>query len=215
MTAGFDGVARVYRFLEYAAFGRTLQRARVAFTDRLTGCQSVLILGEGDGRFLADLARRLPASRMHCVDASEAMLTLAARRLSVADRTRITFERADARALDLGARTYDAVVTLFFLDCFSTEQVEALVARVSARLRPGAPWLFADFAIPPRGPARWHARVIVGGLYTFFRWRTGIVARELPASERALQRAGLTLAGEREFRLGLVRSAVYAVPAHS
>lgn len=214
MTGGFDRVAGVYRFLEYAAFGRALQKARVAFVERLAGCQDILILGEGDGRFLRTLVQIAPAARIHCVDASARMLRLAAEQLSAVDRARITFDQTDACDLDLGTSTYDAVVTLFFLDCFSTDQVDALVSRVSRHMRPGALWLFADFAIPPKGLARWYARVVVGGLYRFFRWQTGLAARELPASERSLKRAGLWCIDEKESRGGLVRSTVYLVPAH-
>lgn len=209
MTQGFDSVAPVYRWLEYAAFGGTLQRARLAFVDRLGSCRNILILGEGDGRFLRALVKAAPSARIHCVDASARMLRLAAEQLSAGDRARITFEQTNVLALDLGTSTYDAVVTLFFLDCFSTDQVDALVSRVSRHMRPGALWLFADFAIPPRGLARLHARLVVGALYVFFRWRAGLEASELPPSEALLRQAGFRCREQREFRAGLVRSTVF------
>ena len=214
MTQGFDRVAGVYRWLEYAAFGKALERARVAFVDRLSHCENILILGDGDGRFLKTLVPAAPAARIRSVDASARMLLVAAQPLRAADRARVTFEQADALDLDLGTSTYDAVVTLFFLDCFSHDQVDALVSRVSRHMRPDALWLFADFAIPPRGLARWSARVVVGGLYWFFRWQTGLVARELPASERSLKRAGWWCVDEVESHGGLVRSTAYLMPPH-
>jgi ubiquinone/menaquinone biosynthesis C-methylase UbiE len=207
---GFDNVARVYRVLEHAAFGRTLQRARVAHIDRLRHCADILILGDGDGRFLSALMTAAPTARAHCIDASPAMQALAAARLGAVDRARVTFECADARNVDLGARTFDAVVTMFFFDCFVDVDVQAMVTSLLPRLRPGGMWLFADFAIPPRGLARLHARLVVGALHAFFRWQAGIAARLLPASPAILESTGLHCSAHSTFRAGLVESVVYA-----
>ncbi len=208
--ASFDRLARVYQYLEHAAFGRALQRARTAHIQHVRDCTDILILGDGDGRFLSAVLPVAANARVHCVDDSAAMLMLAAARVGEADRARVTFERADARRFDPGPRAFDAVVTMFFLDCFTEADVRHMVARLTPRLRPGAVWLFADFAIPPRGLARLHARLIVGSLYAFFRWRTGIEARALPPSERLLDEAGLRCVATSEWRGGLLRSAVYA-----
>ncbi len=207
--SGFDRVARIYHALELAAFGRTLQRARTAFLDRITAGSRVLILGDGDGRFLRALLDTVPGCTVHCVDGSARMLSLAAARLTAEERTRATFEHADARQYDPGPRPFDAIVTLFFLDCFVEHDVRQLVSRLSPNLREGGIWLFADFAIPARAPARWHAQLVVNGLYLFFRWRAGLDARALPPSEAILQTAGLVAADQREYRAGLIRSVVY------
>nr|MBP6717075.1 class I SAM-dependent methyltransferase [Acidobacteriota bacterium] len=143
------------------------------------------------------------------VDGSARMLSLAAARLTAEERTRATFEHADARQYDPGPRPFDAIVTLFFLDCFVEHDVRQLVSRLSPCLRAGGIWLFADFAIPARAPARWHAQLVVNGLYLFFRWRAGLDARALPPSEAILQTAGLVAADQREYRAGLIRSVVY------
>ena len=209
----FDGLARSYRALEFLAFGRDLERARFCLLGRLAGCRDILVLGEGDGRCLARLVRAAPLARIRCVDASGAMLARAAARLTdPADRARVTFEQGDALALDLPAGRHDAVVTLFFLDCLLPDQVERLVARVQGALRPGASWLWADFAVPAgwrRGPARAALRL----LYFFFRWQTGLPARELPPAEAMLGRAGFRREDAREFRGGFIRAALLRGPA--
>ena len=208
--AGFDRVARIYRALEYAAFGATLQRARTAHVDRLRGCRDVLFLGDGDGRFLAALLAAAPHARVTSVDASAAMLTMAAARVHDDDSARVTFTRADMRTITPPPQSLDAIVTLFSLDCVSDDDVRAVVRRLAPALRAQGQWLFADFALPPRGLARLHARVVVAALYLFFRWQTHIPARALPQSERWLSEAGLVLLAETSFRAGLIRSAVYA-----
>ncbi|MCR4374108.1 MAG: class I SAM-dependent methyltransferase [Acidobacteria bacterium] len=202
-------MAATYQALELCAFGGGLQRARTAFVDHLTPCRDVLTLGDGDGRFLKALLDAAPDVRVHSVDASARMLALAGGRLTAHQRARLTFDCADARHFDPGQRTYDAIVTMFFLDCFVEGDVERIVSRILPHLRPGGLWLYADFAIPPSGAARMHARVAVSALYRFFRWRADLEARTLPPSEAILQRAGLSCLDQREFRAGLIRSAVY------
>ena len=211
--ANFDPLARGYRALEFLAFGRALERARFCLLDRLTGCRDLLVLGEGDGRCLARLVQVAPAARIHCIDASAAMLARAEARLAGnAARARVTFECADILSVSLPPARYDAVTTLFFLDCFTVDQVTALVARVRPSLQPDARWLFADFALPPGGWGRLRARAWLALLYAFFRWQTGLAVRALPPSEEILRGAGFRLEAAREFQRGLVRSALFRMP---
>ena len=56
------------------------------------------------------------------------------------------------------------------------------------------------------GWRRLHARLVVGLLYAFFRWTTGIEARSLPPAEATLVAQGFSPAGLREYRGGLIRS---------
>lgn len=210
--ADFDRLARVYSTLEWLAFGRALERARFCFLDRLIDCRNILLLGEGDGRCLERIARLAPSARIHCVDASRAMLARAAARLPQPALSRVTFEQADILAARFPSRHYDAVVTLFFLDCFTPEQVRQIIDLVQPALAESARWLFADFALPAAGLPRWRARVWLAMLYFFFRWQTGLAARSLPPSEALLRAQGFHCAAEQSFDHGLLRSAVYVAP---
>src|SRR5690606_1151778 len=145
---GFDRVARIYHALERLAFGRALERARFAHLPALAGCRDVLVLGDGDGRCVAHLASMLPEAHIRCVDGSAGMLARLQARIVPADRARISCEQADIRTVALPARSADAVLTMFVLDCLTDEEVARLAPRVAAALRPGGRWLFADFSIP-------------------------------------------------------------------
>jgi predicted O-methyltransferase YrrM len=207
---GFDRLAGAYRALEFLAFGGDLERARFAHLDRLASSRDILLLGEGDGRCAARLAAIAPRARILCVDSSPAMVRRASGRIAPADAARVTFLCADARTFAPGPGAFDAVATLFFLDCLGAAEAEALVARAGAGLRAGATWLFADFVLPPRGAARLRARAWLAVLYAFFRLAAGLRVSELPPSEDILARAGWSRAASRDFQGGLVRSAVYA-----
>jgi ubiquinone/menaquinone biosynthesis C-methylase UbiE len=205
----FDRLARPYRLLERLAFGRALERARFQYLDRLAGARDVLVVGEGDGRCLQRVLRVAPDARIHCVEASARMLAIARARLSRAGEARVTWTHADVFDVDLPTSSYDAVVTHFVLDCFSSAQTEALIRRLSAAMRPAACWLWADFHLPLSGLARWHAQAWLALLYGFFRWQTGIEARILPAAEAMIEGEDFRCVSAREFRAGLIRGAEY------
>src|SRR4029450_3382499 len=76
-------------------------------------------------------------------------------------------------------KSYDLLVTQFFLDCFPGRELQAIVAKLASAAEPGAVWLIADFTIPRKRFARANARVWLRMMYTFFRATAGIVANEL------------------------------------
>jgi SAM-dependent methyltransferase len=207
--SGFDWLAPWYRALEFIAFGGDLERARFEFLNRLCACRDILLLGEGDGRCAARVATLAPDARILCVDSSPGMVARASQRIPAAAAPRVTFVCADVLSFAPEPGCFDAVATLFFLDCFDAAGVESIVGRVGPALRPGAPWLFADFSLPTGGIARLRARAWLAVLYFFFRWGTGLRVSALPPSEETLVNAGWSRAESRAFQGGMLRSAVY------
>lgn len=188
------------------AYGRALERARCAHFDLLRDRRDILLLGDGDGRGLELACRIAPRARITTVDFSAGMLRRAAARLSATDRERVTFLQADARAVTITPGSHDAIVTLFFLDCFTEDEARAVVARHLPALTADGIWLDADFALPPRGLARWRARLLLWLMITFFRWQTGLGTRRLPPVERLLRECGLAIVASRGWQGGFIRS---------
>src|SRR5215467_13731897 len=108
-----DGIARWYRWLEYAGFGRALERRREAFVREVADARRVLVLGDGDGRGLAALLRANPRATVDSIDLSAGMLRLARRRIGDGQ---VALHHADARTAPLRESEYDLIVTHFFLD---------------------------------------------------------------------------------------------------
>jgi len=200
-------LARWYRWIEYAAFGRTLERRRCAFLPLLSDARRVLILGEGDGRALQRLLELAPLAEIDVIDSSLQMITLARRR--AAGSTRVQFLCQDAMTAEWPASHYDAVITLFFLDCFTESDARPLIHRLSQALTPDGIWLLSEFAIPTSGWPRWHASGVVALMYCFFRIATGLRAHSLPPIERLMQQAGLTRIKVEKERAGMVVSEVW------
>lgn len=209
MDPSFDRLARVYHVLEFAAFGHDLERARFCLLDRLASCARILVFGEGDGRALARLVGIARHAQIHCIEVSPAMIARASRRLGEADRARVIFHQVDALASSLPDGPFDAVTTMFFLDCFTEPQVRSLVTKIAATLAPEAAWLWADFRLPDRGWWRLRARASIALLYAFFRWQTGIPARQLPPAERLISDAGFTPREHLDRQGGMVRTRLF------
>ena len=123
-----DWLAPFYQGIEYLAFGRALEHCRFfPHSDLPLASGQVLILGEGDGRFLARFLRRHPVVQVDVIDLSAKMLLLAENRISPMDRARVRFLRADATEWSSGGKHYDLIVTQFFFDCLSAGQTRQLI----------------------------------------------------------------------------------------
>lgn len=220
----FDRVAAVYRLLEYLSFGPFLERCRFSFLPELASSRRALVLGDGDGRFLARLLAAGPALHAHAVDVSPAMLRrLRARARRLASGARLTTCCADIRicpdacffaplAASHEAR-YDLVATHFFLDCLTPMESNALVARVRPHLTPGALWVVSEFEIPDGSPlSAAFGRLTIAGLYLAFRVLTGLQVRQIPPWRDSLARAGFVRRAVRSWLGGLLVSELWQLP---
>jgi len=182
----FDGIAQHYHWMERLSFGRSLQRCRTRFIPELSHFEAVLIVGEGDGRFLEALLKHNSMVKADVVDSSAAMLALAQRRAQDAGRVK-TFH---VNALEFEpSQKYDAIVTNFFLDCLTQEQLNALVKRYVHFLNPGGLWIVSEFSIP-HGVVRPFAKLLVRLLYTAFGVLTKLRITKLPNFEQPMLDAG-------------------------
>lgn len=184
----FDGIARPYRVLEYATMGQALERARFRFLPELSRARTILVLGDGDGRFLSRLLEENREVLVTAVDISGEMLRLLKQRC-VKHSDRLKVVQTDATVFcSTCLERYDVIVTHFFLDCFTQAEVEELVRRITPRLKPDGRWVLSEFHIP-RGAMRLPARVLVRSLYFAFRLLTGLRTTRLPDYASALSAA--------------------------
>jgi ubiquinone/menaquinone biosynthesis C-methylase UbiE len=193
--ARFDRVARLYRTMEYLSFGSMLERCRFHFIPVLLRSRHALVLGDGDGRFLARLLVAVPRLRADAVDASSAMLHLLRERVSKQgeDWRRVTTTCADARIFRPHAADYDLVVSHFFLDCLTGDETDRLIARMRPHLAPGALWLVSEFQVPHSGIVRRSlAQSVISALYAGFGLLTGLKVTRVPAWRELLARHGFT-----------------------
>ena len=197
-----DRIARQYAWLEYAAFGDALQRRRVALLPEVAGARRVLVLGDGDGRFLDKLVRQNSQAQVDYADLSGRMLKLAQAR---AGTERVTYHQADALEIALPERSYDLIVTHFFLDCFNDAGAERLVERVARAACPRALWLVSEF----RECTFW-TKPLLAVLYLFFGLTTGLRTRRLIDHHPLLAKHGFRMVRAESAWRGLLASELWA-----
>jgi len=201
----FDRVARIYRWAEYASLGRLLERARTHFLPALLECRQAMVLGDGDGRFLARLMAQNTLMQAVAVDTSAEMLALLRRSCVRATNVEERLTLVQASALEsMPSTETDLIVTHFFLDCLTQADVDALTKSFAASLQPGTLWVVSDFALPHAAWLRPLAAVYIRALYFAFRVLTGLRVTRLPDAQAAMERAGFERIGRKEFIGGLV-----------
>jgi ubiquinone/menaquinone biosynthesis C-methylase UbiE len=211
----FDRVARLYQAMEYLTFGRFLERCRFHHLPALTRCQRALMIGDGDGRFLARLLAVAPNLRADAIDASPAMLSLLQARVAKTKTlSRLTTTCADARNFEPIGASYDLVATHFFLDCLTEDEAASMIVRLNPRLAPGARWVVSEFQISSRGRLRvFLARNLITALYAAFRLLTGLRVRKIPPWRSLLERHGFRCEASRSWLGGLLVSELWICAA--
>ncbi len=205
--ANFDSIARPYRWLEYLTFGPCLERCRFHFLDQLENHRRALILGDGDGRFTARLLATNPQITVDAVDSSANMLRLLderAARLGEDAHRRLRTIHSGALALAPEGPSYDLIVTHFFLDCLTENDLSTLLTKLRPYLAPDAVWLVSEFAIPEHQPAATLARVVVGTLYQAFSILTGLKTQRLPDYASAFHQNGFSITVQKTLLGGLL-----------
>jgi SAM-dependent methyltransferase len=203
----FDRIARIYRWAEYASLGPLLVRTRNHFLPQLTHCLRALVLGDGDGRFTANLLHTAVGVHILAVDTSDSMLRLLRQRCK-RSANRLPLDRLrtlQASALEVTAsHDTDLIATHFFLDCLTQPEVNTLAHNLAAHTRSGTLWLLSDFGEPRPRALRPLAALYIRALYFAFRVLTGLRTTHLPNTQAALAAEGFERIGRHERLFGLI-----------
>lgn len=183
-TADFDLVAPFYPGLERVVFGTRLDDARQTFLLAILKANQVLLVGEGNGRFLKLLNTRKFIGRVTVVEKSSMMIRLAKNHVGPVGKLHLEFVQGDFRRCQL-RKGFDCVVTHFFLDLFNPPEQLAIIEKFAELTDEMATWINVDF-IPARSR---RGRVLMWWQYRFFRTVSRIETKscsdELPAALRS------------------------------
>ncbi len=207
----------MYRWLEYLALGPLLARTRRQFLPEIAGARHALVLGDGDGRFLAELLRCAPQLRAFALDSSPSMLSLLQRRCArdgTALRLRSKCISGEIAALrpDASEPRPDLIVTHFFLDCLLEPEVVALAQQLAGLAAPRCLWVLSEFGLPEQPFLHLLAKGYVRLLYLAFQLLTGLKVRSLPAIAPALRAAGFRRLARHQRLGGLLYAELWQAP---
>jgi len=201
MTSGYDRLAPVYDRLAVFFVGKQIQQAQLKWLLYLNNRQKLLILGGGTGWMLLAISQINPNLVIHYVDASAKMI---AKAQAEAKGSIIRFIKGTEA--DIPDKDYDTVLTHFYLDLFSDDQLPDLITKVKKRLTNNALWLVTDFETHNT-----LQRVKVRLMYLFFRLMTGLKTHALPQWYHALTTAGCITLKSYCTQHKFIRSVVFRV----
>src|SRR3979411_949665 len=96
-------------------YGSVLDQARRSFVERIDRGQKILLVGEGNGRFLVEMMAQKQAGFITVVDASAMMLATLKHRIRNLDgRERVQLIHADFLEWSAPIGRFDGIITHFF-----------------------------------------------------------------------------------------------------
>ena len=185
----FDPIAPIYDRLAKGIFGSAIQAIQTDLLPFIPPEAEILMLGGGSGWIIEPLWSTCAYKQLIFIEDSQRMLSLAQTRLSilplsgqVQDRTLLLFGRENFL---FSSQKFSVLITPFFLDLFSENELPGVYEAVENHLLPGALWLVVDFTRgrTDRNP---FFRIALRGMYLFFRWTCGLRNQKLPAVESFL-----------------------------
>jgi len=142
----YDIVASIYPTLERMAFGQQLDDARKAFFDSLIFRNRLLLIGEGNGRFLGTCLQHKIGGSITVVDLSAEMLSLLRCRVrDMEKRTAVEVVQADFRHWPVAGQSFDGIVTHFFLDLFKPDTQRSIIQKIATLSCRETIWVNVDF----------------------------------------------------------------------
>ena len=199
---GYNRLAPMYDSLAILFVGKQIQQAQLKLLHHLKDCRKALILGGGTGWILPYIFQINPTLQIDYVDNAACMIDRA--RAYAGSYKTIRFILGTEAAVP--DRDYDAVVTNFFVDLFSDQQLTVLIEIIRTRLTTDAYWLVTDFEAHTSGQ-----RLKVNLMYKFFRIVTGLTTGMLPMWFQTFTRAGFILIADSYMARGFIRAVAFRV----
>jgi cyclopropane fatty-acyl-phospholipid synthase-like methyltransferase len=204
--ATFDLVASLYPLLEQIIFGSKLSRARGVFISRVTEGSKILLIGEGNGRFLFEVAKQTSSASVTVVDSSARMLAAASRRIAILDcSSRIELVHADILEWRSSAGCYDRIVTHVVLDIFAPDRIRRLVEKISQLAADDCLWINVDFTSENQSLPQ---KFLMWAQYRFFRIFAGIEASRLFDARPWIRQANWEILETRLLDSGLISASL-------
>lgn len=208
--SSFDKLAPWYHFLETISFGNQLQQCRISQIAELKEVKNVLILGDGNGRFLESLLKSNCNAEIESLDISRNMIGLANARITpLPNNSQVVFIHTDVFDWNFPKCKYDLVVTNFFLDCFTYSELTNLLEKISLSLKPEGKLIYGDFNVPNSLFKKTLTSLLLFGMYLFFRIFTRISANSLYDPTPLLMENKFILKNEKYYLWSFLKSQLW------
>lgn len=196
----FDRLVPFYDTLANFVFGSSLIKSKECNLE-VVGLQAdVLVLGGGTGKWLNKLLDNNKSCRIWYVEASGKMIDKARKNLNSTDR--VVFVHGTHELVF--AQKFNVVITHFFVDMFTVEELIALRDKIFKDLKDEGKWIVADFV----NEKYWHS-IFLKGMYLFFNIMGALDLTSLTDWQRIIQSNGFKGEGRYSFYSGFIRNVAF------
>jgi ubiquinone/menaquinone biosynthesis C-methylase UbiE len=199
LAKGFDRLAPIYDLLARIVIGKGIRTSQLHFLTHLQEKRALLILGGGTGWILPFIFKLNPTLHIDYIELSKKMIGKAKRNARADQRIRF-IEGTEATI----SGKYDCIITNFYLDLFTSDELYGVVRKIKSNLQPNSCWVATDFV----SDRKWHC-IMLWIMYRFFKMTTGLKTLSLPNWEESMKQAGGKLVKTKLSSRGFIKSAVF------
>ena len=169
--------------------------------------RSVLLLGEGRGKFLQELLAINHCCSVTIVDSSTRMIRYQKSIVTKDNLDRVNFHCVSIETFSTNQK-FDLICSFFFWDCFTVQQINKLVPSCSRLLLTKGLWINSDF-IDLMNHRNYTNYFKIRLLYLFFHLTTGIRAWRVEPFKFFAEENGLRLLKIDETKKNFISTELY------
>jgi len=212
----FDLIAKHYNWMEKIIFRSDLEKVRSMNLALIKNAKAILLLGDGDGRFLEQVSLMGTDAFIVSVDSSAKMIDLSKRKL---EKSALNVEFNCTKIEDfqpIESFKPDLIIAHFFLDCFTHDEVKLIIDRVSEWAAVNAKFVISDFSITKKTSFnRIYQKMLTKIMIRFFRLFCGISTRFLPNIPKIMTTQGWNCLSQESLKSEFINSWVWQIEGYA
>jgi tRNA (cmo5U34)-methyltransferase len=207
---GFNQLAAIYDYLLLIPPGRGFIKSQEALIPLLPQKKSCLIIGGGTGTFLRSLIISGKVTQIVYLDISENMLSQASAKIKdLHQNCTVEFRRGSFDKV-AEEEKFDLIITNFFLDLFSHEEVKTWISFIHEKLSDEGLFYYTDLQISKGKTLKTFIKnMYIKVLYFFFRNATAISGKTLIDLRTEILQSGFNVIHEKGYLKALFYSAIF------
>lgn len=197
----FNWIAPYYDRIANFIFGKSILETQRCHLERIPVNANILVLGGGTGKWVLELIKTNKTCKIWFVDASSRMLDRA--KVNLKSIKQISFIHGSQH--EIPNLHFDLIVTHFFLDMFTNQQLHNLIGQLVKSPSSPSLWIVADF----EKSKYWHS-LLLKLMFLFFRLSGTIENNELPDWNGVLKSHHFKIAEAKSFYGEFIQCRLYA-----
>ena len=212
----FDFIARHYNWIEKIIFRSDLEKFRSMNIELIKDAKSILLLGDGDGRFLEQVSKMGTEAQIVSVDSSAKMINLSQIKVKTS-HLNVEFNCSKIENFKPSESfNPDLIIAHFFLDCFTYDEALLILDRITRWAAADAKFIISDFSITKKVSShRVYQKILTNIMISFFSLFCGISARILLNIPKLMTSSGWNCLSQKRSRHGFINSWIWQIEGYA